>query len=162
MGPAGATVFHTQAEALALAFPDADRFEKKTHILGDQEVAAIEARSRSSLPSRLVTIHSAYKGEDFLGYAHIDVHTVRTKPEAFMVVLGPDASVLQVKVLAFHEPLEYMPIPRWYQGFVGKGSDARLRVGYDIDAVTGATLTTRASAEGVRRMLAYYELLLKK
>ena len=31
---------------------------------------------------------------------------------------------------------------------------------HDIDGVTGATLTTRATADAVRRMLAYYEVLL--
>ncbi|MBW2383405.1 MAG: FMN-binding protein [Deltaproteobacteria bacterium] len=159
-GEASAKVFYTQQEAMALAFPDADRIESRTHILSESEVSIIQSISRSQVSTRLVTIHKGWRGDDLLGYAHIDVHTVRTKPEGFMVVLRPDGVVRAVRVLAFHEPLEYMPARRWYARFIGKTRSDGIRVGRDVDAVTGATLTTRAAADGVRRMLAYYEVLL--
>ncbi|MFP6641535.1 MAG: FMN-binding protein, partial [Myxococcota bacterium] len=126
-----------------------------------RQVEAIEKAARSVLPTRLVTIHRGWQGDRLLGYAHIDVHTVRTKPEAFMVVLGPEAVIQQVRVLAFHEPLEYMPADRWYRTFFGQTREADLRIGFDVDAVTGATLTTRATIDSVRRMLAYYDVLLE-
>jgi transcriptional regulator of nitric oxide reductase len=159
-GEAGAKVFHTQQEALALAFPEADRIESETHILSASEVSGIETLARSELPTRLVTIYTGWQGDEKLGYAHIDVHIVRTKPEGFMVVLGPDGVVREVRILAFHEPLDYMPSERWYGRFIGKTRGDGVRVGRDIDAVSGATLTTRAAADGVRRMLAYYQVLL--
>ena len=158
--PLGAKVFYGQKEALALAFPDASRIERKTHILEDTEVAAIEALARSELGSRLVAIHTAWRGDELLGFAHIDVHTVRTKPEGFMVVLGPRGTVDAVRVLAFYEPIEYLPTQRWYDRFTGKAPDDRLRLGHDVDAVSGATLSARAATDGVRRVLAYYEVLL--
>lgn len=158
--PARAKLFHSQEEALVLAFPEADRITKKVHILSDGEVAAIESMARSRVETRLVAIHTAYRDGELLGYAHIDVHTVRTKPEGFMVVLRPDGSVSDVEILAFYEPLEYLPTSSWYDRFTGKARDDRLRVGRDVDAVTGATLSARAATEGVRRMLAYYQVLL--
>ena len=36
-----------------------------------------------------------------LGYAVIDVHNVRTLPEAFMVVLSPEGEVRSLRLLAF-------------------------------------------------------------
>ena len=158
--PLGAKVFHSQKEALQLAFPEASRIERKTYILEEAEAAAIEALSRSELDSRLVAIHTAWRGDELLGFAHIDVHTVRTKPEGFMVVLGPHGTVDAVRVLAFYEPLEYLPTQRWYDRFTGKAGDDRLRLGHDVDAVSGATLSARAATDGVRRVLAYYEVLL--
>ena len=155
-----AEVLHTQAQAIALAFPGADRVEKKTHVLSDPDAAVIERRSRSSLGSRLVTLHTAHRGETLLGYAVIDVHTVRTQSEALMIALDARGRVLDVRVLVFREPLDYMPAKRWYALFLGKDAGDALRVGHDIDGVTGATLTTRATADAVRRMLAYYEVLL--
>lgn len=157
---ADATVFHTQKEALDLAFPEADRIEEHTHVLTGAQVERIQSRARSRLDSRLVSIYSGWQGDRLLGHAHIDVHTVRTKPEGFMVVLGPDGRVRQVRVLAFYEPLEYLPSQRWYDGFMGKGRDDALRLGRDVDAVSGATLSARAATEGVRRMLAYYAVLI--
>jgi len=159
-GEALAKVFHSQQEALALAFPHADRVDSKTHILGEKQVTAIESLSRSVVETRLVTIYTGWRGDELLGYAHIGVHTVRTKAEGLMIVLGPHGVVREVRILAFHEPLEYLPQKRWYLGFAGKTGADGVRVGRDIDAVAGATLSTRAAAEGVRRMLAYWKVLL--
>ena len=156
-----ATVFYTQDAAFAMAFPGATRVDSQTFILTDEQAEQIERAGRSELPTRLVTIHRGWKEETLLGYAHIDVHTVRTKPEALLVVLSPDAEVTGASVLAFHEPLEFMPSGSWYESFFGMDREADLRVGFDVDAVTGATLTTWATVDGVRRMLAYYQVLLQ-
>jgi transcriptional regulator of nitric oxide reductase len=156
-----ATVFYTQKTAFALAFPEATRVDSQTFIVTEEQAEEIERAGRSELPTRLVTIHRGWKDETLLGYAHIDVHTVRTKPEALLVVLSPDAEVMDTRVLAFHEPLEFMPAGSWYQNFVGRGWNSDLRVGFDVDAVTGATLTTWATVDSVRRMLAYYTTLLQ-
>jgi transcriptional regulator of nitric oxide reductase len=156
-----ATVFYTQKTAFALAFPEATRVDSQTFILTEEQAEQIERAGRSELPTRLVTIHRGWKDETLLGYAHIDVHTVRTKPEALLVVLSPNAEVTDTRVLAFHEPLEFMPAGSWYEKFIGRGWNSDLRVGFDVDAVTGATLTTWATVDGVRRMLAYYQVLLQ-
>jgi Na+-translocating ferredoxin:NAD+ oxidoreductase RnfG subunit len=157
---ADAKVFFTQKQALALAFPDADRIEQATWVLTPEQVDAIQKQARSRLDSRLVSLHTAWRGGQVIGYAHIDVHTVRTKSEGFMIVLDPDGHVRSVRVLAFYEPLDYLPSERWYDAFIGKGRDDGLRIGRDVDAVSGATLSAQAATEGVRRMLAYYTVLL--
>ena len=96
-----------------------------------------------------------------IGFAHIDVHNVRTKSEGFMVVIDPGGEVRSLRVLAFYEPLDYLPAPRWYGQFNGKSLEARLRVGRDVHGVVGATLSARAAADGVRRALAFYDVLLR-
>ena len=157
----GATVFYTQDDAFALAFPGATRVEGETFILTGEQVKELERLGRAKLPRKVLTIHSAWKDDTLLGYAHIDVHTVRTKPEALLVVLNPDAEVTDTRVLAFHEPLEFMPSDSWYRTFVGQDMDSDLRVGFDVDGVTGATLSTWATVDSVRRMLAFYKVLLR-
>ena len=159
-GELRAEVFYTQKEALALAFPEADRIEKHTFVLSDAQHAQIEKLARSPLESRLVQIHTAWRGDELLGHAHIDVHTVRTKSEGLIIVLDAAGRVQSVRVLAFYEPLDYLPTERWYERFAGRGGSDPLAVGRDVDAVSGATLTARATTEGVRRMLAYHAILL--
>ncbi len=160
--PAAAKVFHTKAEGLALAFPDADRVESQTLVLSDEQVKAVESRARSRLDSKLVTIHRGMKGEEVLGYAFLDVHTVRTLPEALLVVLTPEGSVRSLRVLAFHEPLEYKPRDRWYDQFQNKSLRDQLRLDRDIHGVVGATLSSRATTRGVRRALAFHEVLVRE
>ena len=62
---------------------------------------------------------------------------------------------------AFHEPLDYLPTKRWYERLVGVDTTGPLRIGRDVDAVSGATLSARAATASVRRMLAYHRLLLR-
>ena len=156
---ASAKVFLSQREALALAFPGADRIDRKTYVLSREQVVAVEKRSRAPLESKIVTFHRGLSREKVLGYAFIDVHTVRTLPEALMVVLEPDGRVRSLRVLAFYEPLDYLPTERWYTQFEGKALAEPLRLGRDIHGVVGATLSARAASAGVRRALALHEVL---
>lgn len=157
---ADAKVFHSRQEALALAFPEADRIDKQTTILRAEQIEAIEALARAKVESKLVTIFTAYRGDEVLGYAHIDVHTVRTHPAALMVVLDPAGAVRSVRILAFHEPLDYLPAEKWYAQFAGKTREDRLRVGSDVHGVVNATLSTRVATDSIRRALAYHAVLI--
>ncbi len=158
---AQAKVFFSRTEALELAFPGADRVEAETYVLSDGEASAIEELSRTPLDSKLVEIYTGFRGDEITGYAVIDIHNVRTLPEAFIVVLTPSGTVQTLRVLAFHEPLDYLPSDRWYSQFDSKTLAEPLRVGWDVHGVVGATLSARATARGVRRVLAYYQVLIE-
>jgi len=154
-------VFWSRAEALELAFPGADRVESETYVLTDDQSHRIEKLAHTALDSKVVRIYAGFEGERVVGYAVIDVHNVRTLPEAFMVVLTPQGKVRSLRVLAFHEPLDYLPTKRWYDQFEGKTLHEPLRVGNDVHAVVGATLSAQATTRGVRRALAYYQVLVQ-
>lgn len=160
-GDADAKVFHSREEALALAFPDADRVEDEVIVLADEQARRVEALARGPLESRLVRLYRGYRGRELLGYAFIDVHRVRTLPEAFLVVLNPQGEVRDLRLLAFHEPLDYMPAERWYAQFQNKSLAQPLRVDGDIHGIMGASLSTRATAGGVRRALALYQVVVQ-
>jgi len=158
---ASAKVFASQNQALAEAFPTATRIDRDTKILLKRHVEAITAITKETNQPKVVVLHTAWEGDVLLGYAHVDVHNVRTQPEAFLVVLTPEGNVRSVRILAFHEPLDYLPTDSWYEQFAGKTLEDRLRIGGDVHGVVGATLSAQAAADGVRRMLAYWEVLLK-
>ncbi|HYC01005.1 MAG TPA: FMN-binding protein [Candidatus Limnocylindrales bacterium] len=159
--PAGATVFHARDEALQLAFPDADRVEPQNHYLTDEQRAQIEKRARAKVESSLVTVYTGHRGGELLGYAIFDTHIVRTLPETFLVVLSPAGEVRATHVLAFHEPLEYLPTERWLGLFKGKTAADELRLGQEIAAITGSTLSAQAVTDGIRRVLAIHAVLLQ-
>lgn len=160
-GPAHAKVFLSQQGALDVAFPEADRIETSTKVLSRKQVDAVEKASRSKLDSRIAKFYAGWKGDELLGYAYIDVHTVRTLPEAFMVVLEPDGTTRSVLVLAFHEPLDYMPTERWYEQFERKTLTDPMRLGRDVHGIAGSTLSARAVTGSVRRVLALYQVIVR-
>ncbi len=152
---ARAGVYASQQEALAQAFPEADRIEKTAVALDDAQAALVERVAQAPLESRLAALHTAWRGDERLGYAVIDVHAVRTLSEALLVVLTPDGVVRSVRLLAFHEPPEYQPPQGWFEQFAGARAGAPPRV----HAVAGSTLSSRAAQRSVRRALALWQLL---
>jgi hypothetical protein len=160
--PAQAKVFHSRSEALEMAFPDAERVEARTFVLRDDQLERIRELGKCELDSKLVKIYAGMRGDEVLGYAVIDVHNVRTLPEAFMVVLTPAGEVRSLRLLAFHEPLDYKPADRWYDQFDHKSLAEPLRLGGDVHGIVGATLSARATTAGVRRALALYAVLIRE
>jgi len=157
-----AKVFYAKDEAIRAAFPEADVIDKQTFFLTDDQKKQVETLARTPLDSKLVTMYIGKRGQKLLGYAVIDVHTVRTLPEAVMVVLSPEGRVASTLILAFYEPLEYLPNERWLKQFDQARLTPDLRVGGKIAGITGATLTARAMTESVRKVLALYQVLIEK
>lgn len=159
---AGAKVFLTRDEALAWAFPDADRVASERFFLDDEQAREVEQRSRSKLESRIVTIYTAHRDGAVAGYAVIDQHNVRTFPEAFLVVLSPEGEVRRLRVLAFHEPQEYLPSERFLAQFEGAEAGEKLRLQREVHGIAGATLSSQAVTGGVRRVLALHHVLVRQ
>lgn len=158
-GDAAATVFYAREEIASLAFPEADRVEAKDYFLTESQRGQIESRARSDLDSDLVTVYVGSRDGEVLGYAYLDTHTVRTLPETFLIVLEPDGSVASTHVMAFYEPLEYLPAERWLSQLDGRRLTDDLLVGRAIAGITGSTLSSHAVVRGIRRALALHEIL---
>ena len=76
-----------------------------------------------------------------------------------MIVVAPDTTIAQVEVLAFHEPPDYRPPPRWLATFEKRRLQDRLSPGRDIRNLSGASLSATAVTESVRLALALYEIV---
>lgn len=159
--PARAKVFASQKQALAEAFPEATRIERRTFVLSRDQAARIESQTGRPVDARVVVIHVAHRDDRVIGFAEIAVHKVRTQPEAMLIVLTPEGVVRSVRIIAFHEPLDYLPTDRWYAQLGGKKQGDRLNLGREVHGVVGATLSAQAAVDAVRRILAYWEILLR-
>lgn len=159
-GAAGAAVFETQEKALSRAFPPPARVVRSTSFLSEEQLGAARKSAQAPVDSAIVTRYAAFGADGVLvGTAYFDVHVVRTAREVLMVVVAPDKSVRSVDVLAFGEPQDYLPRGGWLKRVEGKKQQDGLFVGRALAHVTGATLTTRAIAAAVRRVLAVHSLL---
>lgn len=154
-----AKVFYARSEALSAAFPDADRVDSRTLVLTDQQAAAIEELAKTPIETKLLTLYTGIKDEQVVGYALIDIHTVRTLPEAFLIVLSPEGAVETLRLLAFYEPEEYLPADGWLAQFEDRRLDPSLRLGGAIHGIAGSTLSSQAVTAAVRRSLAIYEIV---
>lgn len=152
-------VYSSRDQALARAFPPPATVERKTYFLTEAERESASRLAKARIESSLVVAYVGRGPKGILGTAYFDTHTVRTMPETILVTVKPDGSVGGVEVLAFGEPEDYLPRPRWLGLFGGKRLEPNLAVGRGLAHVTGATLTTRAIAEAVRRVLAIHTVM---
>ena len=111
------------------------------------------------IPSALVHPYVAVRDGNRVATAYFDTHRVRTLPETLMIVVSPDGSVKHMEVIVFREPLEYLAKAQWYEQFLNQRLGSQLALKRDIDALTGATLTARATTDAVRRTLAIHQVI---
>ena len=152
-------VYSSREQALARAFPPPAVTERKTYFLTDAERERASRLAKAKIDSSLVVAYVGRGPKGLIGTAYFDTHTVRTMPETILVTVKPDGSVGGVEVVAFGEPEDYLPRPRWLRLFGGRRLDADLAVGRGLAHVTGSTLTTRAIADAVRRVLAIHTVI---
>lgn len=155
---ATARVLLTVDEALALAFPGAT-IERRTIFLDADQLAQATELAGEAPATAIVHPYEARRDGRLVATAYFDSHVVRTLSETVMVAVDPEIRVVRVEVLAFDEPPDYLPRAPWYRQFDGRPLDDALELGRAIRPVSGATLTTRATARAVRRALAAHRVL---
>jgi Na+-translocating ferredoxin:NAD+ oxidoreductase RnfG subunit len=146
---------------MALAFGNEAQIETLSLFPDDTQISAIEKEARVKLDSGMFSFYVGKQAGKIIGYAAIETMTVRTKPETLMIVLSPEGNLLKVVTLAFHEPPEYQPPESWFERFNGKPL-AEIDFSKGIQGISGATLSTRAAVNSVRKVLAIYLAMVKK
>ena len=156
-----AKVFYAKLEALDVAFPSANGIETKSYFLTADQVKQVEALAEAPVDSKLATFYVGKKNGEVLGYAFIETHTVRSLPEAFLIVVSPEGRIQKLLILAFYEPQDYLPPARWLQQFEQKALSPGLQLNQEIHGIMGATLSARAVTRGTRKVLALFQVLIQ-
>ena len=157
----GVKVYHSQAEALAIAFPDATSVEAHQFVLDEATRRTVSARAASPVREHLVTFYEARRGASSLGHAVVLKETGKSLPFRFLVSIRPGGAVDQVLVLDYREPRGYeIERSSFLRQFRSRTLGDPIRRGRDIRNITGATLSVDSLARGVRRALALYEALI--
>ena len=156
---AHAVVYLKPQEALKQLFADSDvvKADKKTLTAADRQ--KLSEILGYSITAETVTFFVGYSGDKIDGYALMDQQIGKTQPITFMILLGPDGVVREIEVLAYQESQgSQIRYTRFREQFRGKDRTDPLRVGQDIQNITGATLSVRATTETVRRALVLWNL----
>jgi hypothetical protein len=147
--PAFAADYLTPDEAKHLFFPDADQFV----------VASLE-RSVTALKipaSRIAHLRAfeARQGEKLLGFVVFDEVIGKFELIGYAVSLTPEAVVKAVEILSYRESHGYeIRQKAWRAQFVGKDSQAPIRLDNDISNISGATMSCTHVTDGIRQVVA--------
>lgn len=159
-GSCHATVFYSKEEAMKMAFGEDATVEILSLFPTAEQVAEIEQKAKVKLESNLIGLYVGKRQGAIIGYAAIESHNVRTQPETLLVVLTADGKLKNCHMLAFHEPPEYQPPERWF-ALLNNRPIEDLTLGQNIQGIAGATLSTRAAVDSVRKVLAVFQTMVK-
>lgn len=160
--PAHATQYLSVEQARHLAFPAATHFDPANVIYTRAQVAAIEKLSGQPVRTRGEQVWRALDGTRFLGFFIVDYVIGKHLVIDYAVALEPDGSVRRVEILEYRESYGFeVANADWLKQFVGKTSRDPVEIGHDIRNISGATLSSHHVTEGVKRVLALYDVCLR-
>jgi Na+-translocating ferredoxin:NAD+ oxidoreductase RnfG subunit len=156
-GPAYATVYLSVGQAQAILFPGAT-FQPEPHTLTDEQVKAVEHASGVHVLSKQLKVWRVSTGGWFIADEVVGKH------EYIPYALGLDekGAVKGIEILEYREAYGgQIRDPEWQKQFLGKALGTKLQLDKNIRNISGATLSCKHITDGVERLLATYEIVLK-
>jgi hypothetical protein len=146
------TSYYSTRSMLAAFFPNSEHVGYRTFAV-DRTVRARLAQRLGYAPARdKYTIFVATTRGKVDGYAVVDDELGLHQPITFATRLSPRGMVERVEIMVYREPRgDEVRDERFRKQFQGKTSQDPLRLNRDIDAVSGATVSSASLAVGVRR-----------
>ncbi len=152
----------TVPAAQQLCFPEADQFAVAHLRFTPAQIKSIEAASGQKQLLRGQEVWRALKTGKLQGFFIVDYVIGKHLVIDYVVALSPEGSVRQIEILNYRESYGgEIRNPDWRKQFVGKTPQSRFALNNGITNISGATLSSRHVTEGVRRILATYEVCLK-
>jgi len=160
---ADAKDFFTIRELLAEQFKASQRVTYLNVHASPQQAAHMGQQLGRALPKTDYTVYVALTAGHVDGYALFDDERGQHEPISFGTFFDADGHVTRVEVMAYREPFgDGVRAPRFRQQFVGRDAHSGFTPDKDIDAVSGATISSRSLCVGVKRAaLVLDELVVK-
>jgi Na+-translocating ferredoxin:NAD+ oxidoreductase RnfG subunit len=152
----------TIPEAQRLCFPQASQFDEKSFRLGRDQVERIEKKSKVKVRKASCRYWLAQRGTNLLGVLLFDQVLGKHELIDYAVAVSPDGRILQVEILEYREHYgDQIRQSKWRDQFTGKTGSARFRLNDDVYNISGATISCRNVTDGINRVLATYELVVR-
>jgi electron transport complex protein RnfG len=159
---AEANDFWSPQALLSEQFHESERVRYVRVRLDPNERAQIEARLGRPLPKPEYTFFIASSRGHIDGYALFDEQLGQHEPISFGTFFDASGHITRVEVIAYHEPYgDGIRAARFRHQFVGRSAESKFRAGADIDAIAGATISSRSMCVGVERAVALFDAAIR-
>ena len=169
--PAAGVVLLNQEQALKQMFPAAAKVVHEAHVFTAEQAEAAKAqlggkwtlyqsgsKAEEAKENDSVTFYFGMKDGKKTGVALVEVQPGKWGPVKYIVALDLSGKVTNLAVMSYVEQ-RGRPIAtrRFLDQFLGKTAKSPITVGKDIDAVSGATISSRATAFAVKKVVVLYD-----
>ncbi|MBW2553008.1 MAG: FMN-binding protein [Deltaproteobacteria bacterium] len=150
-------VYSTREEALKSAFPQADKIDKKIIRLNEEQKHRISQKSGQAINFSYKSVYIAEKNGKRLGYAIVDQVKGKSSFIKYLLAIAPEGTIRNIVILTYRGTKgAEVRHDRFREQFIGKRENDPLQLGVDIDAIAGATVSSRSIAEGVRKLMSFW------
>jgi hypothetical protein len=149
-------------QAQRALFPQADAFGELVLSLSPEQHARVAALAGAQPPHRSLRAFKALKAGETLGYVFVD--EVIGKEDFITYAAAVDAAgrLGPLEVLSYRESHGgEIRTESWRRQFAGRADLGQLRVQTDIKNIAGATLSCEHVTQGVRWLLALWQVALR-
>jgi len=161
--PGYAAQYLTTAEAQRLGFPECDQFAPVPIRFTASQIKAIEAATGQKQLLRGQEVWRAMQRGKLQGFFIIDYVIGKHLVIDYSVALSSEGAVRRVEILNYRESYGgEIGNADWRKQFSGKTPRSKFALNEGINNISGATLSCRHVTEGIRRVLATYEICLKQ
>jgi Na+-translocating ferredoxin:NAD+ oxidoreductase RnfG subunit len=154
--------FLTPEEAARVCFSEATSIASQAIPISGDDRKRIEKDSGVAGVPKEQQVWVVKRGTNLLGCVIIDHVIGKHDLIDYAVALGTNGTVLQVEILEYREHYgNQVHDAKWRAQFQGKTAQSQLALEADIYNISGATLSCRHITQGVKRVLATYERVLR-
>ena len=158
IAPSAFAVQYLSVEQAQQAIFSGKKFFSAPVKLTPAQRSAIEKKSRVRVLHNEQQVWRVSSGGWFIVDEVVGKHDFIT----YAVGLNADGSVKQIEVMDYRETYGYeIRNEKWRAQFVNKTANSALKLDDDIKNISGATLSCRHITDGVKRLLAFYEVALR-
>jgi electron transport complex protein RnfG len=155
-------VYFTPRDLLADFFRSSQNVTYKKLQLDEAGKQRLQHRLGYAPTKQSYTFYVATSGGRIDGYAFIDEQMGEHLPITFAVKLSPAGKIERQEIVIYRESRgDEVRDEKFRHQFVGKGATDAITTDQDITVVSGATISSRAMAVGVKRAVVLFDELVK-
>jgi Na+-translocating ferredoxin:NAD+ oxidoreductase RnfG subunit len=156
----GGQAYLSEADAPRAMFPESTASVRRTLDLSDAEITALSKALGRRVEARRYSYLEVKTEKGTAGFILILDVIGESQPITFAIGITADGSLQDVQVMVYREPQgEAIQEKRFRKQFVGKRSKDPITLDKDIDAISGATISSRSATFAARKGLLLGELL---
>ena len=112
-----AKIIISPVNAMKQAYPSSSKIDKKSITLTNAQAKKIQKRAKAKLKNKKIKVFKAMKKNKIRGYGVLINKKVRSKNAAILYIISSYSVLKSIEIVAFNEPLEYIPSKTWMKKF---------------------------------------------
>lgn len=159
--PLSAKMLISPIDVMNQSYGAKSKISEDNILLTNIQAKKIQEESNVKLESNIFKVFKAEQNGKIIGYGILINKKIRSKNGVVLYLISTDSVLKGMEVIAFNEPMEYVPSKKWISQFENVKTQTQLNLSKDIPTITGATLSAKSFVDGSKIAFALYNEVLK-